>query len=337
MTVLKKIGIILGVFLLLFIILGIVMPKNLHVEKTETLDAPANYLYNIANDFKTNPDWNPWNLDDPKMVLIYGEKSEGIGASYSWTSEESGNGSATYTKVIPNEYIEAKLVFDGMDTSKYAFTFKPSGDKTAVTWSMDTRMGFPSNVMGPIFKFIMKRQYGKGLDALEALAKKRIEKKEYFGYIVKEENILERHYIISRSNVAIADIQKYFTQSLGAIFQKVQSEGLTMKGMPSSLFFNYDLTNGMTDMAAAIPVNEEKAIKDLSSITIPKQTGLVIDYYGDFANTGVAHSAMTAYMKDRSLLTNTPSVEEYVTDPLKEKDPSKWLTRVIYYYSKNGM
>jgi len=239
--------------------------------------------------------------------------------------------------VIPNEYIEAKLVFDGMDTSKYAFTFKPSGDKTAVTWSMDTRMGFPSNVMGPIFKFIMKRQYGKGLDALETLAKKRIEKKEYFGYIVKEENILERHYIISRSNVAIADIQKYFTQSLGAIFQKVQSEGLTMKGMPSSLFFNYDLTNGMTDMAAAIPVNEEKAIKDLSSITIPKQTGLVIDYYGDFANTGVAHSAMTAYMKDRSLLTNTPSVEEYVTDPLKEKDPSKWLTRVIYYYSKNGM
>jgi effector-binding domain-containing protein len=198
-------------------------------------------------------------------------------------------------------------------------------------------MGFPYNVMGPIFKFTMKRQFGKGLSALEALAEKRIEKKEYFGYVVKEESILERHFVMSRSNVAIVDIQKYFTQSLGAIFQKVQNEGLTMKGMPSGLFFNYDQAKGMTDMAAAIPVNEEKAIKDLTSITLPKQVGLVIDYYGDFANTDKAHRAMEAYMKDRNLLSNPPNVEEYVTDPLQEKDPSKWLTKIIYYYSSNGM
>lgn len=337
MTVLKKIGIILGVFLLLFIILGIVMPKNLHVEKLKTLDAPSNFLFNIANDFKTNPDWNPWVLSDPKMVLTYGKKVQGVGASYSWTSEKSGSGSASYTNVIPNEYIEANLLFEGMDSSKYSYTFKPNGDKTDVTWSMDTRMGFPNNIMGPIFKFIMKRQFNKGLDALESLAKKRIEEKEYFGYVVKEENVLERYYVMSRSNMALSEVQKYYTQSLGAIFQKIQDEGLTMKGMPSVLFFKYDQEGGMTDMAAAIPVNEEKQIKDLTSITIPKQAGLVIDYYGEFTNTETAHRAMAAYMKDRNLLNNPPSVEEYVTDPLKEKDPSKWLTKIIYYYSNSSM
>ena len=31
------------------------------------------------------------------------------------------------------------------------------------------------------------------------------------------------------------------------------------------------------------------------------------------------------------LLSDVPAVEEYLTDPGQEKDPSKWLTRITYY------
>jgi len=39
-------------------------------------------------------------------------------------------------------------------------------------------------------------------------------------------------------------------------------------------------------------------------------------------------------MRDRGLFNSSPVVEEYITDPMEEKDPSKWLTKVIYYLSE---
>ena len=43
---------------------------------------------------------------------------------------------------------------------------------------------------------------------------------------------------------------------------------------------------------------------------------------------------MDEYMKDFGLLNNPPIIEEYVTDPSTEKDPAKWLTKIIYYIAQ---
>lgn len=335
MTVLKKIGIILGVLLLLFLILGIVMPKDIKATYTRSIDVPANYLYNMALDVKAASAWNPFIGDDPNMEITYSEKTAGEGASYAWKSEAMGNGNAIYTKVIPNERIDADMTFEGMDKSTYYYEFKPDGNKsTNMSWTMETHIAFPTNVFAPFFKYSIKKYYKKGLSTLEELAEKRYQDNIYNGYQVLDKSQPKRHFIMSRNVVAFDDIQKFYTQNLGAIFQKVQTEGLTMKGMPCVLFFKYDHTNKTTDMAAAIPVNEEKNIKDLTSITIEDRPAIVVDYYGKYEDTGKAHDAIDAYMTDHGLLMDAPVIEEYLTDPLKEKDPSKWLTKVIYYYTK---
>jgi len=335
MTVLKKIGIILGIVLLLFLILGLVMPKDITVNYTRSIDVPANYLYNMAQDLKAAATWNPFIAEDPTMEISYSEKTTGEVASYTWKSEAMGNGSAVYTKLIPNQRIDADMTFEGMDKSKYYYEFKADGNKaTDMSWTMETHLGFPYNVFGPFFKYSIKKNYKKGLATLEELAEKRYEDNIYNGYEVMDKSQPKRHFIMSRNVVAFDDIQKFYTQNLGAIFQKVQSEGLTMKGMPCVLFFKYDHTNKTTDMAAAIPVNEEKTIKDLTSITIEDRPAIVVDYYGKYEEPGKAHDAIDAYMADHALLMDAPAIEEYLTDPLKEKDPSKWLTKVIYYYTK---
>lgn len=338
MKILKRIGIVLGALLLLFLILGIFMPKDLVVEKSKTINAPANYLYNIVNDFKTNPDWNPWVQEDPDMKLSYGTKTQGTGATYSWSSEKMGNGKVAYTSTEQDKAINALLEFEGMSPSTYGLTFTPEGNnRTKVIWTMNTRMGFPYNVFGPFFKYTIKKSYKKGLDNLEVLAKVRMNEGKYDGYTIKETMLEERKYIMSRSEVAVADIQKFYTQNLGAIFKKVQDEGLTMNGMPCGLFYKYDALEGQADMAAAIPVSTTKDIQGLNSVTLPKQQALQVEYYGDYANLQNAHRAMASYMRDRNLLSNPPMIEEYVTDPIKEKDPAKWLTNITYYYTKSGM
>lgn len=335
MKVLKKIGIVLGILLLIFILLGIFMPKDFTVSYTREIDTPANYLYNLAYNLKAANTWNPWLAEDPSTELTYGLKSSGQGASYTWKSDKMGSGYASYTQTIPYKSIEANLYFEGMDTSTYSFVFEPVDEEsTQVTWAMNFDMGFPTNVFAPLYKYMIKRSYKKGLKKLEEIAEARFEDGIYDGYKVKESDEDQKTFLMNRSVVPFADIQKFYTQNLGAIFQKVQDEGLTMKGMPSALYFNYDETHQTTDMAAAIPLTREAEVKDLSSLQIPAKEAIVVDFYGDYNAIGPAHEAIDAYMLDRDLLMDPPVIEEYVTDPLKEKDPSKWLTRVVYYYTK---
>ena len=107
-----------------------------------------------------------------------------------------------------------------------------------------------------------------------------------------------------------------------------------MDGMPCGLFFRMDERDGMIDMAAAIPIKQAVSLAGASSYSVETRTGLQIDYKGDYHGVSQAHRAMDAYMKDRGYLQDDPVIEEYVTDPGTEPDPSKWLTRVTYFYSE---
>ena len=84
-------------------------------------------------------------------------------------------------------------------------------------------------------------------------------------------------------------------------------------------------------MAAAIPVKEALALKNYISLDIPSKKAIQIDYFGDYAGTAEAHSAMDDFLLDHGLFKEVPVIEEYVTDPSTESDPSKWLTKVTYY------
>ena len=69
MTVLKKIGIILGILLLLFLILGLVMPKDITVTYTRFIYFPATYLYNLSKNMKVSIECDSFNADEPTRTL----------------------------------------------------------------------------------------------------------------------------------------------------------------------------------------------------------------------------------------------------------------------------
>lgn len=335
MKTLKKIGIGLLILLVLLTIIGLLLPKDIHVSETRTFNAPTNYVFNIMNDLKNAPLYNDWVMKDPKMKLSYGDITMGNGASYSWDSDMQGKGMITYDKSVSPDSIVAKMIFNESDESKMKYSFTPNGESTNMTWEMHSEMGFPYNLFGWFFKYQMRKAYNNSFDNIEQLLGTRL-KGNYSGYQINEELIKEKNYIISRDEVAFTNIQKFYSQNLTAIFQKLQTETVVMDGMPSGLFFKYDETKGVTDMAVGVPVMEAISIAELSTITLPSSQAIVVDYYGPNDATEKAHYAIENYMRDRNLLSNSPIIEEYVTDVLKEKDPAKWLTKIIYYYSKDN-
>ena len=331
----KKLAIALTVIFALFLILGIFMPRNLEIRQSRSMEVPVQVVYNLLNNIKTSKEWNPFIQEDPAMELAYSTIREGKGASMSWKSKVTGNGSNIYTQSVENKLIESDLIFEGMDTSYYSFVFtEKEAGKTEVAWTMKTRLGFPYNVMGPVFKYMIMKSYRKGLENIDKVATARLKNAVYSGHKISENLINERKYAINRKTVKVTEVKDFYTQSLGVIFQKVQNEGLTMTGKPVALFFSYDEVKQVTDMAAGAPINIPKEIKDLALIQLAQQQVAEVTYKGDYEGLAEVHEAIITYIKDRKLQRTGPAIEEYITDAVEEKDPKKYVTKVMYPIAK---
>lgn len=331
MKLLKRILIGIAILLALLLLVAFLLPKELKVDVSEEIDAPSHVVYNIINDYTTQPDWNPWAQEDESMKITLGDRTEGKGATYTWKGDNSGSGSQEILASSPEE-VKMKVVFDGMGEGLADYKLTPDGDKTNVTWSFLSQTGVPWNLFNLFTKGTLKSQFARGLKNIGELAKSRYVGSTYNGYTVKEEIINPKSYITNRAEVPVGNAYQYYTQNLTPLFQKIQETGLELDGKPGILFYNFDSGNTKVDMAAALPLKEDVAIADnqASITTIDKGKALVVDYYGDYSNTIAAHNAIQQYMRDRKMLKKYPLFQEFVTDTSKETDPSKWHTRIVY-------
>lgn len=324
---------IIGVLIALLVLSMFLAPKKLVVKKDLDMKAPANMIYNVISDLKSWDEWSAWNLHDTAMQVTYSDITKGVGAKTSWKSATQGNGSQEIIEAIMGEKMKSEMFFEGMDMPNYAtFELVESDGITNVYWDMDgAEMPFYMRPLNWLIKGQVSNNYVESLNNIKALVEKRALEKIYDGYKINEVVLEERHFLINRQEVPLANISQFYQQNLGSLFSKLQKAGLQMEGMPCGLFFKYDLTKGVTDMAAGLPISDEFDIADATSISTPIGRALQVDYFGDYAGTGTAHDAIEKYMKDYNLLNNPPVIEEYLTDPGTEKDPSKWLTRITYY------
>ena len=320
--------------MVLYILLCYISPKSLNVEKSIKIDAPASVSYNLVNDLKNWELWSPWNELDTNVIYDYSDKTYGVGARVNWDGNAKvGKGSQTIVATEKNDSIKISLSFEGTDDPAFSsWQFDPVGDQTEVTWNFKSPDApYFLRIFNLIMKGSLKKNLADGLGSLKSLSEQRAKDKIYRGMKIEEKLLEERHYIMRRKEISFENMQQFYAQNLGGLFALVQSHGLTMQGMPSGLYFKWDEANQMTDMAAAIPITEDADFNDVDAITLPQSRAVVLDYYGDYSGLDQAHMAIDDYMKDYELLHNYPVVEEYLTDPGQESDPSKWLTRIMYF------
>ncbi|MEM6768412.1 MAG: SRPBCC family protein [Bacteroidota bacterium] len=163
------------------VLFGIMMmlPSEYKVERSLTMDAPAETIFAHVNDFKQWPNWMPWIQKDPNMALTFGENTQGEGGWYSWQSDndEVGNGKLSIVESQAGTFIKTKLEFEGMDPGYGSWTFEPSGDQTTVTWGMEGDMGM--NPIGKVIAQFMDGMVGpdfeKGLASIKEITEKEFE------------------------------------------------------------------------------------------------------------------------------------------------------------------
>lgn len=160
---------------------------------------------------------------------------------------------------------------------------------------------------------------------------------------ITEDKIEDRAYYTVRDVVKFEDMQTFFATNFAKLMEMVKANNLTMVGAPSALYYSWDEKNQEADMAAAFHIDESEIANQAVVITaqfnmkrviIKEQHNLVLDYYGPYEELHLAHEAMDAYINEKGYTQLSPVIEEYITDPEGEPDPSKWLTRVYYQVTR---
>ncbi len=333
MKALKIIGITLGILIAIVLILGAIAPKKIVVERSTTMDAPIDLVFNTVNDLSTWEAWSPWKEMDPTMKVTMGEQTTGAGASYSWTAEEAGNGEMSITSSTPTSEIKTRVEFDGMGGADGHFDFGNTEEGTKVTWGFESEMPFPMNAMLLFqdMEGMVGKDFDRGLELLKGIVEVKAQEMGNTNFEIEAIDLPERFYVAVRKTVSMDKITETYAENFGKIYKALTDDGIEMAGMPSGLYYTWDEEKQETDMAVGIPTTKKAEVDAFTSITLPAGKGLLINYYGPYEGLEDAHIAMERYLTKNGMNATMPAIEEYVTDPQAESDPNKWLTKVIYH------
>lgn len=177
-----KKAILAVVIALLIAIVGVLgfaatKPDTFEITRSATIGAPPAVVFPHVNDFQKWRGWSPWENLDPNLKRTYSEKTAGEGATYAWVgNSQAGEGKMTITESRPNERIVLKLDFvkPMQATNKVEFLFKPEGDGTNVSWTMDGENAFIGKVFAVFVNMdaMVGGSFEQGLASLKAVAEK---------------------------------------------------------------------------------------------------------------------------------------------------------------------
>ena len=175
MRIIKKIVIGLAILVVVLAGIGAMLPSSYRVERSATIAAPVEVVFEQVNNLKKNEAWSPWMKNDATVKINYTGPEAGVGAVSSWTSEHSGNGSQTIKESVPNQSLTTYLDFGKMGNANGMWTFAQAGEGTTVTQAMVGDAG--KNPFKHLLNLAMDKMLGKyfeqGLNSLKDVSEKR--------------------------------------------------------------------------------------------------------------------------------------------------------------------
>ncbi|MEH0109804.1 SRPBCC family protein [Tersicoccus sp. MR15.9] len=146
------------------------------ISRSRVIDAPAETLFPLVDDFHRWTAWSPWEGAGPQLERTYSGPTAGVGARYSWRGDrKAGTGSMEITESVPHTRIGLTVEFTKpfKAVNPTTFTFDAAGGgSTRVTWTMTGQnRGLWSLVarIVPMDKLVGE-DFEKGLEQLAAAA-----------------------------------------------------------------------------------------------------------------------------------------------------------------------
>lgn len=164
MQALKKIIYGFAIVMVLIVVVGLFLPSEFRVERSITVNATPDKVFQHIVDLKQWRNWGVWFERDPNMQITYTGNQSQVGMKSSWISEQEGSGEMTIKAIKPNEKVVYDLYFPDFDMgSTGELTLVREGDKTNVIWADYGDVG--GNPINHYFAVMMDGMIGPDFEA----------------------------------------------------------------------------------------------------------------------------------------------------------------------------
>lgn len=170
MKLVKYLGLALITLIVLFFVIGFMLPSQWEAKAERSINAPANEIFALINTPKTWPTWSAWTQEKyPELQQSFSGPESGQGAKQRWH-----DGSMDGELTITNTQAPTKMNYDvamnnGEFTMSCEINLAPKDAKTDTTWRCWGDVG--TNPMGRImmkmFKPMMEQDFADSLAGLE--------------------------------------------------------------------------------------------------------------------------------------------------------------------------
>ncbi len=330
-------------FLILIFIIGASIyiatkDGSFQVEESHTINAPQEVVFNEVNDISNWKDWEPWSRETDDMIIKYGDTLSGEGASYSWTSENMGNGKILTIKSNPFSSIDQQITFEtpfGDSKSEVYWIFEEQGDSTKVTWGMKGEQSFMEKVA---FTFqdqslneMMRPMFRKGLKNLEDQVREKMN-----SYSINVDGITQHgggYYMYTSTASKISQVPERMEQMFTEVGNYMTQNNIEKIGKPFVLYNEWNEEQGTAIYSAGYFTPSQvitPAESDILNGYLPKQRTLRTTLKGDYKNLEEAWNAAYSYMEMNGLEAreNSQPFEVYVIGPNDNANPAKWITHI---------
>lgn len=155
--------IILGAILLIIILAGLLMNKEMTIEKHIVIQKPAQEVFQYIKYIKNQDNFSKWNMTDPTMKKSYSGTDGQVGFIYSWdsTNKNVGAGEQEITRIDEGQAIDFALRFKRPmeQTAQSGMRVTQQADGTHVMWGFYGKSTFPM----VLFKSIFQKMLGNDL------------------------------------------------------------------------------------------------------------------------------------------------------------------------------
>lgn len=318
---------------------GIVMmascsPTEYRVERSVTIDAPAELVFDHVNNHKMRDAWSPWERMDPEMEKSYEGPEAGVGAIYKWTGNDSvGTGILEITESVPHEYIKSTLTFTAPweSESTVEWNFEESGNGVKTSWAVSGE--FP----GYLFWMnqedadeMMGNDFQRGLDKLKIAAEEKAASTSSMPMSVVDVDAMPFYFIEAETSISTME-SSFFGDKYSKIGAYLGADAQNMLEAPLAIYKEWDPENDRAVVAVGMACQSEKSGDGHIQKTMT-HAGKAVEckFTGSYEGGEAAHNAIAAYMESNNLEMAGPPWEVYVTGPANEPDSTKWFTKIYY-------
>ena len=301
---------------------------KIDISRSITINASSDKIHNVLSDFNNWRPWSPWLIAEPEAKVDVNSD----GKSYAWEGKRVGSGTMEILEESES-HINYDLIFlkPWKSKAKTSFLFKPNGDSTEVTWTM--------NCGWPFFLFFMKKQteafigmdYERGLRML----KEYIEEGEVSSTLEFRgvQDYKGCNYIGITTKANIKDVGPCMAKDFTALYEWATANNVEMAGVPFSQYHKWDVVKQEVNYTAAIPIAQDVTdIPDGSKKgSLPPLKLHTVRHLGPYDHLGNAWSTVIMQQRNKEFKAKKGihPVEFYRNDP-DEVAPKDLITDVCF-------